>query len=80
MKGGEKMTVNWSNVVALGLLVFAAAILVQSHEAISAYLATIQEIGNGSGDIEVMGLLAFGTVLLLIVSVVKIIVESNRKD
>ncbi len=74
------MTVKWSNVVVLGLLVFAAAILVQSHEAISVYLATIQEIGNGSGDIEVMGLLAFGTVLLLIVSVVKIIVESNRKD
>lgn len=73
------MSVKWSNVIVLALAVLSTVVLVRGHEAIGAFFETIQSIGSGAPDQELMGFLAYGFILVLVVAVTKILVEANKK-
>lgn len=74
------MTIKWANVVAFALAIFALVLIIKMPGEMGAFLATMQFIGSGNPEEEVIGLLAFGLVMLLIVAVVKIIIDGNHKD
>ena len=74
------MTIKWANVVALALAIFALVLILKMPGEMGAFMATMRYIGSGNRDEEMMGLLAFGLVMVLIVAVVKIIIEVNHKD
>ena len=74
------MNILWHNVVALFLTIFALTLLVRNGTEIRTFLATMKQVGPGYNPNEqVMGLLAFGLVLVAIVAVVKIVIEKSRK-
>lgn len=75
------MRILWHNVFALALAILAIVILVFNRKDTRTFLESMQDIGPGhTTDEQVMGLIAFGLVLVGIVAVLKILIENNRKD
>jgi len=75
------MQIQWHNIIAFILAIVAMIILVKNGPAINAFLSAMGQIGPGySRDEQTMGLIAFGLILAAIAALVKIVVESNRKD
>ncbi len=72
------MTVRWSNVVAMGLLIAAIVIFVRNPDAIGGFLRSMQSVGRtGDPEESIRGLLAAGFVGVLIVAVVRIVTHNN---
>jgi len=74
------MTIKWTNIIALALLLMALVVIFKAPSEIGAFLGTVRYIGSGQPHNEMMGLLVFGLVLVLIVAVAKIVIDSNRKN
>jgi len=75
-----RIHVRWRNVIALALVIIGGVLLSLSGPEIAVFLSTMNDIGPGHSDQEqTMGLFAFGMLILCIVSVVKILAQSNRK-
>jgi len=74
------MRILWHNVVALLLAIIGITLLIRNGTEIRSFLSTTRQIGPGhSPDEQVMGLIAFGLVLVAFLAVLKIIIERNRK-
>lgn len=76
------MTVRWSNVAVLALLIVAMVFLVTNTEVIREAFSSINNIGNSyaTQEEQFRGVFIFALIGLVIVAVTKIIVESNRND
>lgn len=74
------MIIKWANIVALILALTALIVIFKTPHEIGAFLGTMRYIGSGNPDDEMLGLLAFGLVLVLVVAVAKIAIDGNRKD
>ncbi len=74
------MQVKWANVVAVGFLVAALVILVRTPHEMGAFLSAMKDIHGGTPEEKTIGLLALSIVGLLIVAVIKIIIEGDRRD
>ena len=71
-----RVTVDWTNVICLALIIFAIMASVHMHEEIAAFLGAMGQIGPGySPEEQSMGLIAFGLVAVTIVALAKILVE-----
>jgi hypothetical protein len=71
----------WPNVIALALLIFALVVVLRHGSSVSEFLGAMNGIGPGHDPSEqVMGLVAFGLILVSIVAVLKIVISTNRKE
>jgi hypothetical protein len=71
----------WHNVFALMLVILVIVVMVSRRAEIGTFLAAMQDIGPGhNADEQVMGLIAFGLVLVAIVAVLKIVLGNDRKE
>lgn len=76
------MSIRWSNVVAMALAVFALVVGLKCSRQIGELFSAMTEAGAGQGrgpDGRVVGLMAFGLVLVMIVAIVRIL-QNNRSD
>ena len=73
------MTIKWTNIIALALVLAAVVVILTVPREIGAFLGTIRYIDGGDPHDEMMGLMAFGLLLLLIVAVVKIAINGDGK-
>lgn len=72
------MNVKWNNFFALVFLIFLFVILLKGWNQIGLFLSGMGNIAPGhSTDQQVMGLLAFGLVMVLIAAIVKILTQRN---
>lgn len=75
------MRILWPNVIALALLIFALVVILRHGSNISGFWGAMNGIGPGHDPSEqVMGLVAFGLVLVAIVAVLKIVIATNRRE
>ncbi len=73
------MTIRWSNVVAIVLLIAAIVIFVRNPDAIGAFFRSMQAVGRSSTPEEsIRGLLSVGFIGVLIVAVVRIVTHNHR--
>jgi hypothetical protein len=76
------MTIRWPNVVALALAVFALVVGLKCSRQIGELFSGLTAAGAGQGpgpDGRVLGLMAFGLVLVVVVAIVRIL-QNNRSD
>lgn len=73
------MQIRWANIIATLLGVFVAVMLLRHWPSIRAFLASMSDIGPGHepGD-KLVGLVAFGLVLVGIVAIVKILTHGRE--
>lgn len=75
------MSVKWSNVAVLALVVAAFMVFAHAPDAIGMFLGSMRRAGPGHApDDQFIGLLAFGLIALVITAVTKIVIEANRKE
>lgn len=75
------MRILWHNVFVLALVIFAISVFASHCSQMEVFMGTMGHIGPGNtADDQVMGLIAFGLVLVAIVAVLKIMVENNGKN
>ena len=71
------MVVQWRNILVVILLITACVTVTKNGGSIAAFLSTIDQVGSGTPDEQVRGLLAVGLLGVIVVSIVRILV---RKD
>ena len=75
------MEIKWTNIICLGLTIFAVILLVRMHEQVGSFLGMIRKIGAGNDpEDQVMGLIAFGLVGVVLLGIIKIASRNNRND
>ena len=72
--------INWTGIICLALLVFVVVIIARSHGEIAAFLGTMGRIGPGhTTDDKVIGLIAFGLIVVTIVGLVAVLSRGPRE-
>lgn len=73
------MEINWGGITCLILAIIAIVIIVRMRHKVALFLGTMGQIGPGNNpDDKILGLIAFGLIVLLIVGIVKIL--ASRRD
>ena len=73
------MEIRWPNVFVFALAVFALVVALKRHREIGAFLETMETIGTGHDPHEQMlGLMAFGLVIITILALAIILKGSRR--
>ena len=75
-----QMEVNWTAIICFILAIFLIVLMARTHDKIGAFLGTMERIGPGhSTDEQVIGLMAFGLVVITIVGLVTVLTQSRNK-
>ena len=76
-----QMEVNWTAIICFILAIFLIVLIARTHDKIGVFLGTMERVGPGhSTDEQVIGLMAFGLVVITIVGLVAVLVHRRDKN
>ena len=72
------MEIQWHNIFATVLLITACVTATKNGDSISAFLSTIGQIGRGTPDEQVKGLVAFAVVAVCVIAALRLLLQSRN--
>lgn len=72
------MEIQWHNILAAVLLITACVTVTKTGDAISAFLSTIGQIGHGTPDEQVKGMVAFGVIAVCVIVGLRLVLQSKN--
>ena len=80
MRKEVKMEIRWPNLITFVIVICVLVMALKNHHQIAAFLSTMKAIGPGHDpDEQVLGLIAFGILMVSIVALT-VILKDNRRN